>query len=105
MAAAQAGYDQAVQLAETRIMSQVAQARAGVEAADAALEQVRDLAETRIETQIQQAQAALDALKANLEREGILIRYYKTHRLRDHIRISVGRPEQTDVLIEALKNL
>ena len=45
------------------------------------------------------------ALKTDLEREGILIRYYSTPRLRDHIRISVGRPEQTDVLIEALKNL
>lgn len=44
-------------------------------------------------------------LRAALEREGILVRYYTTPRLRDHIRISVGRPEQTDVLIATLKGL
>lgn len=44
-------------------------------------------------------------LRAMLEREGILVRYYHTPRLRDHIRISVGRPEQTDVLIAALRGM
>jgi len=44
-------------------------------------------------------------LRAALEREGILVRYYATPRLRDHIRISVGRPEQTDVLTAVLKEL
>jgi histidinol-phosphate aminotransferase len=45
------------------------------------------------------------ALKADLEREGILIRYYSTPRLRDHIRISVGRPDQTDVLVDVLRRI
>jgi histidinol-phosphate aminotransferase len=45
------------------------------------------------------------ALKSDLEREGILIRYYDTPRLRDHIRISVGRPEQTDVLVDVLRRI
>jgi histidinol-phosphate aminotransferase len=44
-------------------------------------------------------------LKQALEREGILIRYYHTPRLRDHIRISVGRPDQTDALIDVLRRL
>ena len=68
LTAAQSGYDQTKQLAKTRTMSQVAQARAGSEAAEAALQQVRDLAEARSEMQIEQAEAALDALKANLEK-------------------------------------
>jgi histidinol-phosphate aminotransferase len=44
-------------------------------------------------------------LKQALEREGILIRYYKTPRLRDHIRISVGRPDQTEAVIEMLRRI
>jgi histidinol-phosphate aminotransferase len=44
-------------------------------------------------------------LKAALEGEGILVRYYSTPRLRDHIRISVGRPEQTEVLIAMLRRI
>lgn len=44
-------------------------------------------------------------LKSALEREGILVRYYTSPRLRDHIRISVGRPEQTDALIAVLRRL
>jgi len=85
--AAQSGYDQAVQLSETRIRSQVAQARAGREAAEAALEQVRDLAETRTETQIQQAEAALDALKANLEK----IRRGAREEEREQVRATVAQ--------------
>jgi len=45
-------------------------------------------------------------LKSRLAQEhGVFIRYFNKHGLRDHIRISVGRPEDTDVLIEALKSL
>ncbi len=44
-------------------------------------------------------------LKLALEQEGILIRYFDKPGLRDHVRISVGRPEQTDVLIAVLKEL
>ena len=42
-------------------------------------------------------------LKSRLaETYGIFIRYFNKPRLRDHIRISVGRPQDTDVLLEAL---
>jgi histidinol-phosphate aminotransferase len=44
-------------------------------------------------------------LKQELERQGILIRYYNKPGLIDHIRISVGRPEHTDRLLEELKKL
>ena len=87
VAAAQAGYDQSVQLAEVRIMTQVAQARAGLAATEAALQQVRDLAETRMETQIEQARAALDALKANLEK----IRRGAREEEREQIRATVAQ--------------
>ena len=43
-------------------------------------------------------------LKAWLAQEhGIFIRYFNKPGLRDHIRISVGRPQDTDALIQALK--
>jgi histidinol-phosphate aminotransferase len=43
-------------------------------------------------------------LKARLAQEyGIFIRYFNKPGLRDHIRISVGRPQDTDALIKALK--
>jgi len=41
-------------------------------------------------------------LKLSLEREGILVRYFDKPGLRDCIRISVGKPEQTEVLLQAL---
>ena len=42
-------------------------------------------------------------LKAWLAQEhGIFIRYFNKPSLRDHIRISVGRPQDTDALLEAL---
>lgn len=44
-------------------------------------------------------------LKEALEREGILIRHYRSARLQDHIRISVGTPEQTDTLIQTLRRI
>ena len=44
-------------------------------------------------------------VKDALEREGILIRYYRTPQLKDCFRISVGTPEQTDTLITALRRL
>jgi histidinol-phosphate aminotransferase len=42
-------------------------------------------------------------LKADLARQGILVRHFAKPRLQDCLRISVGRPEQTDRLIEALR--
>ena len=40
-----------------------------------------------------------------LQKRGIFIRYFDTPLLRNSIRISVGKPEHTDALIEALKEI
>jgi histidinol-phosphate aminotransferase len=40
-----------------------------------------------------------------LQRKGIFVRYFDDPRLRDCLRISVGKPEDTDALIEALKEI
>ena len=40
-----------------------------------------------------------------LRRKGIFVRYFDTSRLKDCLRISVGRPEDTDVLVKALKEV
>jgi histidinol-phosphate aminotransferase len=45
------------------------------------------------------------ALKRALEERGILVRYYDKPGLRNCIRVSVGRPEQTDALRAALEVL
>lgn len=45
------------------------------------------------------------ALKQSLEQQGILVRYYNKPGLDNCIRISVGRPEQTDRLLVALRGL
>lgn len=45
------------------------------------------------------------AVKGALAQRGVLIRYFDKPGLRDHIRISVGRPEQTDALLQALKEI
>jgi len=42
-------------------------------------------------------------LKLALEQEGILIRYYRKAGLSDHVRFTVGKPEQVDRVIEVLK--
>ena len=44
-------------------------------------------------------------LKAALANRGILIRYFDTPGLRDHVRISVGTPRQTSALLEALSTI
>ena len=41
-------------------------------------------------------------LKLSLEREGILVRYFDKPGLKDCIRISVGKPDQTEVLLQTL---
>ena len=44
-------------------------------------------------------------LKADLAaRYGILVRYFNTPGLQDHIRISAGRPADTDTLVKALRH-
>jgi len=40
-----------------------------------------------------------------LRKKGIFVRYFDTTGLKDCLRISVGRPEDTDALIEALRTL
>ena len=45
------------------------------------------------------------ALKLALEQQGILVRHYQKPGLENCIRISVGRPEQTDRVIAALQRL
>ena len=44
-------------------------------------------------------------IKQDLEKRGIFIRYFDTPQLQNMIRISVGKPEQTDAVIEALNQL
>lgn len=44
-------------------------------------------------------------LKKDLANKGILVRYFRTPGLEDHIRFSVGKPEDTDRLLCALKEL
>jgi histidinol-phosphate aminotransferase len=44
-------------------------------------------------------------IQDDLEKRGILIRYYNTPLLRNYIRISAGKPEQTDKIIAALEEL
>jgi histidinol-phosphate aminotransferase len=45
-------------------------------------------------------------LRARLAREyGILVRYFDKPGLRDHIRITAGRPQETDALLDALEGL
>jgi histidinol-phosphate aminotransferase len=38
-------------------------------------------------------------------REGILVRFYNKPGLQDCIRISIGRPEQNERLLEALRRI
>jgi histidinol-phosphate aminotransferase len=44
-------------------------------------------------------------LELALGEQGILIRYFNKAGLRDHVRISVGRPEQTDTLVAVLRRI
>ncbi len=45
------------------------------------------------------------SVKQQLLERGILIRYFDKAGLRDHIRISVGKPNQTDFLLDALYDM
>ncbi|UCE97621.1 MAG: histidinol-phosphate transaminase [Dehalococcoidia bacterium] len=44
-------------------------------------------------------------LQRKLEERGILVRYFDQPLLRDSIRISIGKPQENDILIEILKEL
>jgi histidinol-phosphate aminotransferase len=43
------------------------------------------------------------ALRDALEAQGVMVRYFDREGLRDCIRISVGRPQDTDALVAALQ--
>ena len=42
-------------------------------------------------------------LKHLLEQEGIIVRYFQKGRLRDHICMGIGRPEQNDIVLAVLR--
>jgi histidinol-phosphate aminotransferase len=44
-------------------------------------------------------------IQDELEKLGILVRYYNTSLLRNYIRISAGKPEQTDRIMQALQKI
>ncbi|MFC2070452.1 histidinol-phosphate transaminase [Chloroflexota bacterium] len=44
-------------------------------------------------------------LRQKLQDKGILVRYFEEPRLKDYIRISVGKPEHTDALLAALQKI
>jgi histidinol-phosphate aminotransferase len=44
-------------------------------------------------------------LQQELETRGILVRYFDEPQLRDCVRISVGRPEENDILFKTLNEL
>ncbi|XP_008235302.1 PREDICTED: histidinol-phosphate aminotransferase, chloroplastic-like [Prunus mume] len=44
-------------------------------------------------------------LKADLAKMGVMIRHYNNKELRGYVRISVGKPEHTDTLIDCLRRL
>ena len=44
-------------------------------------------------------------VKLALAKEGVMVRHYAQHHLSGYIRISVGKPEQTDKLMAALRQL
>lgn len=44
-------------------------------------------------------------IKRQLEHQGILVRHYNNSYLRDYIRISIGRPDQSAALLHALRAL
>jgi histidinol-phosphate aminotransferase len=46
-----------------------------------------------------------EELQQKLEERGVLVRYFDQPLLRDSIRISIGKPEENDILIEILKEL
>lgn len=45
------------------------------------------------------------SIKADLAQEGVMVRHYNNVELKDYIRISVGKPEQSDLLLAALERL
>lgn len=44
-------------------------------------------------------------MQEDLAKMGVMIRHYNNKELRGYVRISVGKPEQTDALMECLKRI
>jgi histidinol-phosphate aminotransferase len=44
-------------------------------------------------------------LTEQLKERGILVRYFNTPALKDYFRISVGRPEQNDIVVESIREI
>lgn len=44
-------------------------------------------------------------IRDGLRRRGLLVRFYESEGLRDYLRISAGRPQDTDALLEALEEV
>lgn len=40
-----------------------------------------------------------------LAKQGVMVRHYQKPQLKNFVRISVGKPEQTDVLMKALQSI
>ena len=52
-----------------------------------------------------QRRRGASSVHARLRERGIMVRYFDTPLLQNHLRISVGRPEQTDALVAALREI
>ncbi|NWJ46147.1 MAG: histidinol-phosphate transaminase [Chloroflexi bacterium] len=50
-------------------------------------------------------QGSAKLIKSELEKRGVLVRHYNKPLLENAFRVSVGRPEQTDIFIEHLKQI
>ena len=46
-----------------------------------------------------------DRLTVQLRKRGILVRYFDTPELKNYFRVSVGRPEHNDILVESVKEI
>ena len=44
-------------------------------------------------------------MQEDLAKMGVMIRHYNNKELRGYVRISVGKPEQTDALMECLERI
>jgi histidinol-phosphate aminotransferase len=44
-------------------------------------------------------------IRDTLQKQGILVRYYDTPLLKNYIRISAGKPEHTDKVMQALRDI
>lgn len=56
-------------------------------------------------TRVDEAQISVAEIREAAEAEGILLRYFSQPEMRDFIRITVGKPEHTDMIDQALQKL